>query len=98
MKRWHAILALLLVVVLWGTTFVLIRDGATAWNPIVLVALRFLVASACVLPWAGTEVRRWKRADWAASILLGSLLFVGFVTQALGLNLTSAAGAAFSPG
>lgn len=98
MKRWQALLALFVIVVIWGTTFIVVHDATRQWNTVAFVALRFLIASASVVLWALPELRRWRWADWRAGLLLGGLLFAGFVTQALGLSMTSASRGGFLTG
>lgn len=53
MVSWHADLLLLGVALVWGTTFVLIKNALSGVTPFLFNGLRFLVAfflSVCTLP------------------------------------------------
>lgn len=45
-----SILILLLVTLVWGTTFPLLKSASLDLNGVEISAFRFLVASACMLP------------------------------------------------
>jgi hypothetical protein len=81
MKRWQVDGTLLLVVMMWGSTFFVVHDATKHWNPIAFVALRFALASAALLPWALPGMRRWTRADWRAGLILGLLLTAGYIIE-----------------
>lgn len=86
-------LTLVLVTVIWGTTFAVVKD-ATAELPASAISLgRFLVAGVLLAPFA-----RASRATWVAGVWLGILMFIGYATQALGLETTSANRSAFITG
>lgn len=85
-------LTLVLVTLIWGTTFVIVK-GAVETVPVPLfLALRFS-AAALLLSW----VRPTKR-DLKPGLILGLFAFAGFATQTIGLSLTSASKAAFITG
>lgn len=98
MKRWQVDGTLLLVVMMWGSTFFVVHDATEKWNPIAFVALRFGLASAAMLPWALTSARRWSRADWRSGLILGLLLTAGYITQTIGISLTTASRSGFITG
>jgi drug/metabolite transporter (DMT)-like permease len=98
MKRWQVDGTLLLVVMMWGSTFFVVHDATKHWNPIAFVALRFALASAALLPWALPSLRRWTRADWQAGLILGLLLTAGYITQTIGISLTTASRSGFITG
>ena len=56
---WHA-LALLLVSLVWGSTFAVLKFSTQALSGVELSALRFALAALCLLPWAW----RASRAAW----------------------------------
>jgi drug/metabolite transporter (DMT)-like permease len=87
-----ASIALVLVTLIWGSTFVVIKDRLGAMPPSILVALRFSIGALLLLP-AGVD-----RGSLRAGIPLGVIMFVGFGTQTIGLGITGAARAAFITG
>jgi drug/metabolite transporter (DMT)-like permease len=98
MKRWQAISALLLVVVIWGSTFLLVRNATQRLAVFHLLFLRFLIATLVMLPFALPALRRFTRAEWRSGVSLGVLLFVSFAAQTAGLSMTSASRGGFITG
>jgi len=91
-SRSLGIVLLVIVTMIWGTTFVVVKEALDTISVPLLLALRFTLA-AVLLMWAG-----WDRRALVPALLLGLLSFAGFVTQTLGLSLTSASNAAFITG
>jgi drug/metabolite transporter (DMT)-like permease len=86
---------MVLATLLWGGTFVAIRDAVAAVPPALLVSSRFLGAG--VLFAIVLLVRRHlpTRRDFAGGALSGLLMVGGYFLQALGLRSTSAGSSAF---
>ncbi len=98
MKRWQVDSILLLIVMIWGSTFFLVRGATQQWPPIAFVAVRFGLAALAMLPWVVPTMRRWHWGELRAGLLLGLLLLVGFVAQTIGLSQISASRAGFITG
>jgi drug/metabolite transporter (DMT)-like permease len=92
--RLRGILALLLVTLVWGTTFPAMKDLSIHFSPIWIVVIRFSVAGLLLSPF----LLRAKRADFVAGGLLGVTLFVCYMLQLNGLALTSSNRNAFITG
>jgi len=104
-ERAKAVLALLIVTLLWGWTFVwmkqsLVAAGRTLGRPggaavvCLYVAVRFTIAAAILPLWP--RARRGLTAGaWRGGAFLGILLFAGFLVQMLGLEGISAPVSAF---
>jgi drug/metabolite transporter (DMT)-like permease len=93
----RADLGLVLLTVIWGTTFALVHDAVRAFPPIAFLALRFGIASLALVPVlvrARAEWREWLRPG----LILGALLFGSFATQTIGLAYTTPARAGFITG
>jgi drug/metabolite transporter (DMT)-like permease len=73
----RGILALLIVTVVWGTSFPAMKDLSHTFSPIWIAFLRFALSGALLAPF----MLRARRADWVAGILLGVTLFAAFLFQ-----------------
>lgn len=82
---------LLLVTLVWGTTFPLLKSAAGDLNGVEISALRFLVAAVCMTPF----LLRAPRRAWTDGFLLGALGLASYVTQAYGLQYITANRSAF---
>lgn len=92
MRRYAlGLLALSLVTLLWGTTFVVVKGAVAEMAPSLLVFLRFLLASLFFLPFA----LRLPKGAWGAGLELSFWLLLGYASQAVGLLYTSASRSAF---
>jgi drug/metabolite transporter (DMT)-like permease len=85
------VLILLLVTLVWGTTFPLLKSAAADLSGVEISTFRFLVAAACMAPF----LRRAGRAAWRDGFLLGVLGLASYVTQAYGLQHISSNRSAF---
>lgn len=87
----RSVLLLLLVTLVWGTTFPLLKSASADLNGVEISALRFLVAAVCMLPF----LVRAPRAAWTDGMLLGALALASYVAQAYGLQHISSNRSAF---
>lgn len=92
-----ATFALVFINLIFGATFVVVKDAMTSIAPVRFVALRFLVAAVVLVAIALVRERAWlaKRTTWRDGALLGALLFLGYATQTAGLVFTTPAVSAF---
>ncbi len=81
----RGILALLIVTLVWGTTFPAMKDLTGAYSPAWIVFTRFLLGSLLLAPF----LLRATRADLVSGALLGMVLFFCYVFQVEGLKFTS---------
>jgi drug/metabolite transporter (DMT)-like permease len=103
--------ALLLVTLVWGATFVMVKDAVSNYPVFSFLAIRFWLATIALLPvlWirrsrrpakvvqaAGLAIER--RALLMGSLLVGAALFAGYSFQTFGLRLTTPAKAGFITG
>ena len=86
------IVSLVVVTVIWGTTFVVVKEALDTISVPLLLAVRFTLAG-LLLAWGG-----WDRRALLPALILGALSFAGFMTQTVGLSITSASNAAFITG
>jgi len=99
LNRPRADALLLLVALLWGTTFVAQKLGGANVGPLAFVAVRFLAATLFLLPFALWEARRSSvvltRADYARGAAIGSCLCAASLLQQTAMASTSATNAGF---
>ena len=78
----------------WGVSFVIVKDALAASTPLAFLALRFAIATAALAPFVDFRTR-WSAAELRGGLLLTVLLATGFATQAVGLQYTTPARSAF---
>ena len=91
-------LLLFLVVALWGSTFVIVKNALHDASPLVFNLLRMTLATAALAMLNRRQVARATRKLWLAGTLAGLFLAAGYQFQTLGLARTTAAKAAFLTG
>ena len=79
------VLCAVLVPLIWGVQYAIIKVGLAAFPPLFFVGLRFAVVSAALMPFVGRPTKRELGAFFVISIFIGGLnfglVFVG-LTQA----------------
>ena len=96
-SRTAADLLLLSVALIWGGTFVIVRDAVRILPPLFLIGGRFLLALAALLAIFPRHHRHW-RENFIPGSLLACILLGGFVLQTYGLRYTSASASGFITG
>ena len=89
--------ALLLVVALWGASFVVVRAAVGAYPVVGFLFLRMLLGGLALMVVAylrPSSRPRWARVPRRSLLGVGAALTVGYVTQTLGLALGAPAGVA----
>jgi drug/metabolite transporter (DMT)-like permease len=86
------VLLLVLVTVIWGSTFAVIKETIQTVPVPILLAVRFSFAALFLL-WVKPE-----RKTLIPGLILGLLSFAGYATQTIGMLTTSASKAAFITG
>ncbi len=98
MSRWKADFTLALIALIWGATFVMVKNALATVGPFTFVAWRFIVASVVLLILFSRRMRRVTRAEVAAGALIGVWLALGYMTQTFGLQYTTSGKAGFITG
>jgi drug/metabolite transporter (DMT)-like permease len=92
--------ALLSATVIWGWTFVLVKEGASELGPLTFLALRFALALFAILLLFWGRLRRGG-LNWGtlrAGLWIGLSLFSGYLFQTWGLLYTTATKSGFITG
>ncbi len=102
--------ALLLVALIWGSTFVMVKEAVASYPVFWFLALRFAFAVLALLPLVWIRARGRPRENHAipsaarkrprmiAPVLIGTALFAGYGFQTSGLQMTTPAKAGFVTG
>ncbi|MBN2243381.1 MAG: DMT family transporter [Acidobacteria bacterium] len=94
-KLVQAEIALILITLVWGSTFTIVKKGLQQVSPILFVALRFWIAAAVVAAAMPGQLRRINRKTALRGAVLSLALLGGFVLQTLGLRDTTPSNSAF---
>lgn len=97
-NRTGAELSMLMVAFIWGTTFVIVKNGLNDIEPFLFLGLRFILAFLVLAALAGANIFRAPASTWLAGSLLGVFLFVGYTFQTIGLQYTTSSNAGFITG
>jgi drug/metabolite transporter (DMT)-like permease len=98
LKERIADLALIMVTIFWGISFVVIKDALGQTTPANLTFWRFLLTSVMLLPVGLIRRRSFSPALIKPGLICGGFLFLAFFTQASGLAFTLASRAGFLTG
>ena len=99
-RRLRAELALAGNTLVWGSTFVVVKQTIQGISPLLFLTFRFAIATAALLlffPFAPGKAEERKLAA-RAGLIAGCFLFGGYAFQTFGLRLTSPAKSAFITG
>ncbi|MDD5657967.1 MAG: DMT family transporter [Elusimicrobia bacterium] len=90
-----ATIGLIYCSVVWGASFFMVKDALASVSPTAMVAYRFALAAACLLPWV---LRRNPAALLREGFVLSLMLLALFLGQAVGMGVTTASNCAFITG
>ena len=98
MKRWLPTLVLVAVCVIWGSTFVVVKDAIERMPVMDFLAWRFAIAAVAMAILRPGAVRRLSRGARRQGAVLGLALAAGYVAQTFGLERTPATVSGFITG
>jgi drug/metabolite transporter (DMT)-like permease len=97
-KRLRADLALGFTALIWGSTFVVVKDALADVSVFVYLAVRFALAAAVMAIVFWRSFRSLTRSAIWAGAQIGFFMFAGYAFQTTGLKFTSPSKAAFITG
>ena len=97
-KALYADLILLLVALLWGTTFVGGKYALNYFTPLYIISIRFIMAFTMMALGFKKEFKTLTKKDLKGGIIVGTVLFIAFATQLIALQYTEAGKQAFLAG
>ncbi len=89
---------LLLLTVIWGSTFVIVKSVLAENSPLWYTAFRWILSALLLGLVFFRRIRKISGTTLVRGSILGVLLYVGFVLQTVGLQTTTASKAAFMTG
>ena len=100
MQNQTAVAQLLLgfVTFLWGSTFLTLQTALCWADPVVIVALRFVLASFIVFCILKGRINRITRYEWKAVFIVGCCIFGVYTLQTIGLASIPSSTSAFLTG
>ncbi|MDN5331914.1 MAG: hypothetical protein PWP45_1139 [Tepidanaerobacteraceae bacterium] len=90
--------ALLLVAMVWGLNFVVMKNALQRITPFMYLAVRFMLAFLILAAIFKENLKTMDKEDIVGGTVIGFFLFLGFATQALGLIYTTPAKSGFITG
>jgi|SRR5271163_3320839 len=96
-KRFRADLSLAFCSLLWGATFVVIKNSLDYSSVFVFLASRFTLAALLMAAFRPRVFRTLKREELLAGAALGFFMFAGYAFQTAGLQYTTPQSQVLSP-
>jgi drug/metabolite transporter (DMT)-like permease len=94
--------SLLLVTIIWGTTFVLVQNAIDFLEPFSFNSIRFLAAAIllifCLVIFEKKQLKQLDIKLLLSGVFIGFWLFLGYATQTIGLLYTTSSKAGFITG
>ncbi len=97
-QRRKAEAVLIIITLIWGGTFVVIKGALDDASPLFFVGVRFAIAVIILTPFMLTRLRGFTKPVIKSGIILGAIMFMGFSTQTMGLEYTTASKSGFITG
>ncbi len=92
MNRKHsAELILVSATLIWGATFVIIKEGLKSCSPLLFIGIRFTLAFFIMLLFNWKRFLGTGKTLWRRGLILGSLNFIAYSMQTIGLKYTTVA-------
>src|ERR1041385_633216 len=85
-SRFRAELALAFCTLLWGSTFVVVKNSLDHSSVFLFLALRFTLAGICMVAFRPQIVGGLQREEIFAGVRLGFFMFCGYAFQTAGLR------------
>ena len=98
MKKYIGEIALFSITIFWGVTFPIIKLALNDISPMLFIGIRFSLAALILLPFLLKPLLKSDIHLIKAGLFLGLLYFIGFATQTVGLQYTTATKSGFITG
>ncbi len=88
-------LSLILITLIWGTTFIIVKYGLSFSSPILFVAMRFAMAAIAVSLISYQHLTGMTLKEVLAGAAIGAVIALGYGTQTVGIQTISSSESAF---
>ncbi|RZG78205.1 DMT family transporter [Acinetobacter sp. WCHAc060025] len=88
-------IALILITIIWGGSFLTVQYGLNFSSPIMFVAFRFMAAAIAVSLISWKYLKDFNHQEFIAGALIGLVIAIGYGTQTVGLQTISSSESAF---
>lgn len=88
-------LSLLIVAIIWGSGFIVIKNALDYMNPIYMLVLRFTLSSVLMIIIFFKKFKTINKEDIRAGSIIGLFMFSAFIAQTIGLQYTTVSKQAF---
>ncbi len=96
--RTRADLSLAFCTLLWGATFVVVKNSLDHASVFIFLAARFTLAAVLMVAWSYRILRQLEPQELFAGFRLGFFMFMGYAFQTAGLQYTTPAKSGFVTG
>jgi drug/metabolite transporter (DMT)-like permease len=97
-KRWQVDLLLVLVTLIWGSTFLVVQNSIKVVEPYTFLAFRFGLGTLVLALLFWKHLRKITRPELIGGSLIGLFLFGGYAFQTIGLQYTTTSKVGFITG
>ncbi len=94
-KKYLAQILLVFVTLIWGATFIIVKDALNDAGPFAFGTLRFTIAGILTLVIVNKSISTLTKTEIIGGLICGFCLFCGYAFQNFGLMQTSASKSAF---
>ena len=94
-KKYLAQILLVFVTLIWGATFIIVKDALNDAGPFAFGTLRFTIAGILTLAVVNKSIFTLTKTEVTGGLVCGFCLFCGYAFQNFGLMQTSASKSAF---
>jgi drug/metabolite transporter (DMT)-like permease len=88
-------IAMVIITMIWGSTFLLVQHGLTASSPMFFVGCRFAAAAIAVGLISIKALKKVTRTDLFAALAIGLSITLGYGSQTIGLQSITSSESAF---
>ncbi|MBP2028958.1 drug/metabolite transporter (DMT)-like permease [Acetoanaerobium pronyense] len=89
-RQYLSDLSLLFVAAVWGGGFVAVKDALNSITPMMLMSMRFTMATIFVYAFLHRRIGKVSKEDFKKGFVVGFILFLAFASQTFGLQFTTA--------
>lgn len=97
-KSWQGYAVLILITLIWGTTFSVTKASLDSAPPVYFMAWRFSIASAGLLLLNFRKLKTITPTELMGGLVIGMTMATGYIAQTVGMVYTTAANAGFITG